>query len=103
MTASDPTLRQVIVLVPYVVLGVPASTTVAGYFATVMTRNASSFEGAAGYAWTWWLIVLTCACYVLAIGGFVLLRRRLAIAAIVTIGFAALSVPTFRAVHDLLN
>ncbi|WP_419685866.1 hypothetical protein ACN22W_01400 [Burkholderia theae] len=103
MTSPDPTPRQIIVFVLYSVLCLPASMTVAGYVATWMTRNVSNFEGGAGYAALWWMILLTCAFCVLSVVVFALLRKRTAILAAITAGFAALSVPTFRLVHELLT
>ncbi|HGL6720048.1 hypothetical protein NTJ56_01170 [Burkholderia contaminans] len=103
MTSPDPNLRQVIVLVPYSLLCLPASITVAGYAALVKTRDISHFEGGAGYAWLWLTIVLTLVFYLLGIGFAVLLRKRPAILVAITVAFAALSVPTFKAACELLS
>ncbi|VWC41244.1 hypothetical protein BLA6860_07002 [Burkholderia lata] len=103
MTSSDPTPRQIIVYVLYSVLGLPASMAAAGYVAPLITRNVSNFEGGAGYATLWWLILLTCAFYALSFVIFALLRKRTAILAVITVAFAALSVPTFRFIHELLT
>ncbi|MBN3836714.1 hypothetical protein [Burkholderia sp. Ac-20344] len=103
MTSSDPTPRQITVFVLYSVLCLPASMTVAGYIATLITRNVSTFEGGAGYAALWWIILLTCAFSVLSAVICVLLRKRTAILAVITVAFAALSVPTFKLVHELLT
>ncbi|KVN65999.1 MULTISPECIES: hypothetical protein [Burkholderia] len=96
MTSSGPTPRQIIVFVLYSALCLPASVTVAGYVATRITRNVSNFEGGAGYAALVWVIILTCALYGLSIALCVLLRRRTAVLAAMTMGFAVLSVPAFR-------
>ncbi|MDN7591610.1 hypothetical protein [Burkholderia seminalis] len=101
MTSSDPTPRQIIVFMLYSVLCLPASVTVASYVAARITRNVSNFEGGAGYAALWWIILLTCAFYTLSIVVGALLRKRTAILAVVTVGAAVLSVPTFRLVQDL--
>ncbi|MPV60384.1 hypothetical protein CFB46_05200 [Burkholderia sp. HI2761] len=103
MTSSDPTPRQVIVFVLYSVLCLPASMTVAGYVATRITRNVSNFEGGAGYTTLWWLILLTGAFCALSIVVCALLRRRTAVLAAITVGLAALSVPTFRFVQGLVT
>ncbi|MBY4727253.1 MULTISPECIES: hypothetical protein [Burkholderia] len=103
MTSSDPTPRQLIVYILYSVLGLPASMTAAGYVAPLITRNVSNFEGGAGYATLWWLILLTCAFYALSFVIFALLRKRTVILAIVTMALAALVVPTFRLAHELLT
>ena len=103
MTSPDSTPRQIIVLVLYSVLGLPASMTVAGYVAPLITRNVSNFEGGAGYAALWWIILLTCAFSVLSMATAVLLRKRTAILAVITVAFAALSVPAFRLIHELLT
>ncbi|MDR0240009.1 MAG: hypothetical protein LBJ65_00195 [Burkholderia sp.] len=103
MTSSDPNLRQVIVLVPYSLLCLPASITVAGYAALVKTRDISHFEGGAGYAWLWLTIVLTLVFYLSGIGIGVLLRKRLAILVAIMVAFAALSVPTLKAAYELLS
>lgn len=103
MTSPDPTPRQIIVFILYSVLCLPASMTFAGYAATWITRNVSNFEGGAGYAALWWVILLTCAFYALSIGICVLLRKKTAILVAITVAFAALSVPTFRLVHELLT
>ncbi|KAF1032146.1 MAG: hypothetical protein GAK33_07107 [Burkholderia lata] len=103
MTSSDPTPRQIIVYVLYSVLGLPASMAAAGYVAPLITRNVSNFEGGAGYATLWWLILLTCAFYALSFVIFAMLRKRTAILAVITVGFAALAVPTFRLAHELLT
>lgn len=102
MTSPDPTTpRQIIVFVLYSVLCLPASMTVAGYAATRITQNVSNFEGGAGYAALWWIIVLTCVFYGLSIALFALLRKRIAILAAITVGFAVLSVPAFRFIYEL--
>ncbi|WP_175874504.1 hypothetical protein [Burkholderia sp. BCC0397] len=101
MTSSDPTPRQIIVFVLYSVLCLPASMTVAGFVATRITRNVSNFEGGAGYAALWWIFILTCAFYGLSIALCALLRKRTAVLAVITVGFAVLSVPTFRLIHEL--
>ncbi|WP_230954033.1 hypothetical protein [Burkholderia cepacia] len=101
MTSPDPTPRQIIVFVLYSVLCLPASMTVAGFAATRITQNVSNFEGGAGYAALWWIIVLTCVFYGLSIALFALLRKRIAILAAVTVAFAALSVPAFRFIYEL--
>ncbi|WP_423378041.1 hypothetical protein [Burkholderia sp. LMG 32019] len=101
MTSPDPTPRQVVLFVLYSVLCLPASMTVAGYVATRMANNASSFEGGTGYATFWWIVLLTCACYALSLVIFALLRKRTAILAAVTVGFAVLSVPAFRFIYEL--
>lgn len=93
MTSPDPTPRQIIVFVLYSVLCLPASMTVAGYAATRITQNVSNFEGGAGYAALWWIIVLTCVFCGLSIALFALLRKRIAILAAITVGLAVLSVP----------
>ncbi|VWD52354.1 hypothetical protein BLA39750_06292 [Burkholderia lata] len=103
MTSSDPTPRQIIVYVLYSVLGLPASMTAAGYVATRMANHASSFEGGTGYATFWWIILLTIAFFGLSFVIFALLRKRTAILAVITVAFAALSVPTFRFIHELLT
>ncbi|VWD23634.1 hypothetical protein BLA18110_05612 [Burkholderia lata] len=103
MTSPDSTPRQIVVLILYSVLSLPASVTVAGYVATLITRNVSNFEGGAGYAALWWIILLTCAFSVLSIVIAVLLRKRTAILAVITVAFAALAVPTFRLAHELLT
>ncbi|HDR9588037.1 TPA: hypothetical protein QDC22_006314 [Burkholderia stabilis] len=103
MTSPDPTPRQIIVFILYSVLCLPASMTLAGYGATWMTRNVSNFEGGAGYAALWWVVLLTGAFYVLSIGICVLLRNRTAILAAITVAFALLSVPTLRLAHELLT
>ncbi|MBA9901581.1 hypothetical protein [Burkholderia cepacia] len=100
MTSPDPTPRQIIVFVLYSVLCLPASMTVAGYAATRM-QNVSNFEGGAGYAALWWIIILTCVFYGLSIALFALLRKRIAIVAAITVGFAVLSVPAFRFIYEL--
>ncbi|MCA8276011.1 hypothetical protein LGN17_26365 [Burkholderia sp. AU30280] len=102
MTSPDSTPRQIIVLVLYSALGLPASMAVAGYVAPLITQNVSNFEGGAGYAALWWIILLTCAFYALSMGIAVLLRKRTAILAVITVAFAALAVPTFRLIHELL-
>lgn len=101
MTSPDPTPRQVILFVLYSVLCLPASMTVAGYVAPRLTSNVSSFEGGAGYATFWWVILLTCAFYALSLVIFALLRKRTAILAVITVAFAALSVPAFKFIHGL--
>lgn len=101
MTSSDPTPRQIIVFMLYSVLCLPASVTVASYVAARITRNVSNFEGGAGYAALWGIILLTCAFNALSIVVGALLRKRRAILAVVTVGAAVLSVPTFRLVQDL--
>ncbi|HHL4082442.1 hypothetical protein [Burkholderia sola] len=101
MTSPDPTPRQIIVFVLYSVLCLPASMTVAGYLATRITQNVSNFEGGAGYAALWWIFILTCAFYGLSIALYALLRKRTAVLAAMTVGFAVLSVPTFRLIHAL--
>lgn len=101
MTSSDPTPRQIIVFVLYSVLCLPASMTVAGLVATRITRNVSNFEGGAGYAALWWIIILTCAFYGLSIAICALLRKRTAVLAVMTAGFAVLAVPTFRVIYEL--
>ncbi|MBP0716681.1 MULTISPECIES: hypothetical protein [Burkholderia] len=101
MTSSDPTPRQIIVFVLYSVLCLPASMTVAGYLATRITQNVSNFEGGAGYAALWWIVILTCVFCGLSIILCVLLRKRTAVLAVITVGFAVLSVPTFRLIHEL--
>ena len=103
MKPVDPTLRLLLVIVPCAILCLPASTTVAGYVALRMTQNTSHFEGGAGYAWVWLTILLSCAFYALGIGICVLLRKRLALLAIVAAAFIALSVPTFKTVNEWLN
>lgn len=103
MTSSDPTPRQIIVYVLYSVLGLPASMTAAGYVAPLITRNVSNFEGGAGYATLWWLILLTCAFYALSFVIFAMLRKRTVILAVITVGFAPLAVPTFRLIHELMT
>lgn len=103
MTSSNPTPRQLIVYILYSVLRLPASMTAAGYVAPLITRNVSNFEGGAGYATLWWLILLTCAFYALSFVIFALLRKRTVILAIVTMALAALAVPTFRLAHELLT
>jgi len=103
MTSPDSTPRQIIVLILYSVLSLPASMTVAGYVTTLITRNVSNFEGGAGYAALWWIILLTCAFSVLSMIIAALLRKRTAILAVVTVAFAALSVPTFKLAHELLT
>ncbi|KVS33543.1 hypothetical protein LGN07_37840 [Burkholderia cepacia] len=103
MTSPDPTPRQIIVFVLYSVLCLPASMTVAGYAATRITQNVSNFEGGAGYAALWWIIILTCVFCGLSIALFALLRKRIAILAAITVGFAVLSVPAFRFIHGLLT
>ncbi|WP_230942093.1 hypothetical protein [Burkholderia cepacia] len=101
MTCPDPTPRQITVFVLYSVLCLPASMTVAGYAATRITQNVSNFEGGAGYAALWWIIILTCVFYGLSIALFALLRKRIAIVAAITVGFAVLSVPAFRFIYEL--
>ncbi|OXI75325.1 hypothetical protein CFB81_01060 [Burkholderia sp. AU28863] len=101
MTSPDPTPRQIIVFVLYSVLCLPASMTVAGYLATRITQNVSNFEGGAGYAALSWIFILTCAFCGLSIALCVLLRKRTAVLAVMTVGFAVLSVPTFRLIHAL--
>ncbi|WP_175841872.1 hypothetical protein [Burkholderia contaminans] len=103
MTSSDPKPRQIIVYVLYSVLGLPASMTAAGYVAPLITRNVSNFEGGAGYATLWWLVLLTCASYALSFVIFAVLRKRTVILAVITVGFAALAVPTFRLIHELMT
>ncbi|WP_254617355.1 hypothetical protein [Burkholderia metallica] len=71
------------------------------YFATRITQNVSNFEGGAGYAALWWIFILTCAFCGLSIALCVLLRKRTAVLAVITVGFAVLSVPTFRLVYEL--
>ncbi|WP_175683625.1 hypothetical protein [Burkholderia cenocepacia] len=101
MTSSDPTPRQIIVFVLYSVLCLPASMTVAGYVAPRITQNVSNFEGGAGYAALWWIIILTCAFYGLSIAVCALLRKRTAVLAVITAGFAVLAVPTFKVIYEL--
>ncbi|VWC41400.1 hypothetical protein BLA23254_06997 [Burkholderia lata] len=103
MKSPDPTPRQIIVLILYSVLSLPASMTIAGYVATLITRNVSNFEGGAGYAALWWIILLTCAFSVLSMIIAALLRKRTTILAAITVAFAALSVPTFKLAHELLT
>ncbi|VWD57179.1 hypothetical protein [Burkholderia contaminans] len=103
MTSSDPTPRQLIVYVLYSVLGLPASMTAAGYVAPLITRNVSNFEGGAGYATLWWLVLLTCASHALSFVIFAVLRKRTVILAVITVGFAASAVPTFRLIHELMT
>lgn len=103
MKPLDSTLRLVVLLVPCSILCLPASTTVAGYVALRMTANTSHFEGGAGYAWLWLTILLSCAFYALGIGICVLMRKKAALLAVVAVVFAALSVPTCKAVNDLLH
>ncbi|WP_396329621.1 hypothetical protein [Burkholderia anthina] len=103
MKPLDPTLRLLLVIVPCSILCLPASTTVAGYVALRMTANTSHFEGGAGYGWMWLTILLSCAFYAAGIGICVLLRKKLALLAIVAVAFAALSVPTFQAIRGLLS
>ncbi|KVX49355.1 hypothetical protein [Burkholderia cepacia] len=99
MTSPDPTPRQIVVFVLYSVLCLPASMT--GYAATRITQNVSNFEGGAGYAALWWVLILTCVFCGLSIALFALLRKRIAILAAITAGFAVLSVPAFRFIHEL--
>ncbi|WP_238594101.1 hypothetical protein [Burkholderia pyrrocinia] len=47
------------------------------------------------------MILLTCAFYALSLVVFALLRKRTAILAVITVAFAALSVPAFRFIHGL--
>ncbi|WP_260434995.1 hypothetical protein [Burkholderia sp. Bp8992] len=103
MTSPDPTPRQIIVFVLYSVLCLPASMTVAGYAATRITQNVSNFEGGAGYAALWWIVILTCVFYGLSIALCALLRKRIVILAAITVAFAVLAVPTVKEIHDLLN
>ncbi|WP_185646593.1 hypothetical protein [Burkholderia sp. Bp9143] len=51
----------------------------------------------------WLTILLSCAFHALGTGICVLPRKRLALLAIVAVAFAALLVPTFRAVNALLS
>ncbi|CAB3768388.1 hypothetical protein GQ57_02690 [Burkholderia sp. MSh2] len=103
MTSHDPTSRQIVVFILYPVLCLPASMTVAGYVATLMTRNMSSFEGGAGYAALWWGILLTGGFFALSMLVFALLRKRTAILAAVTVAFAGLSIPAFKVMYELLT
>ena len=103
MKPVDPTRRQLLLVVPCSILCLPASITVAGYVALRMTAGTSHFEGGAGYAWMWLTILLSCVFYAAGIGICVLLRKRLALLAVVAVAFVGLSVPTVKTVNDLLN
>lgn len=101
MTASGPTLRQIIVFVLYSVLCLAGSMTVAGYVAPRITRNVSNFEGGAGYAALGWIVISTCTFCGLSIAFRVVLRKRTVVLAVITAGFAVLSVLAFRAIREL--
>ncbi|WGY68628.1 hypothetical protein KEC55_01095 [Burkholderia cepacia] len=103
MTSPDPTPRQIALLVPCSILCLPASMTVAGYVALRMTENVSRFEGGAGYAWLWLTMLLSCAFFALGIGICVLMRKKIVPLVLIAVTFAALSVPTLKEIHDLLN
>ncbi|QER38873.1 hypothetical protein F2A31_03830 [Acinetobacter suaedae] len=69
--AHSPAKRQVSILsiIVYLLFAVPASILIGGLVALllVMLTNASHLEGASGYAWVGWLMVIAPSIYVLCL------------------------------------